>query len=67
MAKWEKKSWLGKKFSRKPNIEKVMSLHSMTLEVCEAKRLVVKRELEYINTLETEIAKLEETLGLRDE
>lgn len=66
LAKWEKKSWLGKMFSRKPNIEKVMSLHSMTLEVYEAKRLVVKRELEYINTLKTEIVKLEETLGFRD-
>lgn len=67
LAKWEKRSWLGKVLFSRPNIAKALNSHTAASEAYEEKQRMIEKELKYINSLEEEIAKLEETLGLRDE
>jgi len=67
LAKWEKRSWLGRKCHRKPNIEKVIKSYDVALEEYNRKERAIEKELRYADSFKEEIARLEETLGLRDE
>jgi len=63
---WEKKSWLGKKLSKKPNVDVRRNVFVLALEAYDVAKKDLESKMQYIVNLKKEIAALEETLGLRN-